>query len=111
MSNIHELTSVEVRIPETLRRRKTGARPSSQEEQVVTQPDADASAEARKSFISQCTRQSLQVWKQRTHFERDESALADRVHSSLRQEEGYATKSAESDHGRARVGGDTAHGR
>ena len=38
---------------------------------LVAQPDADASAEARESFISQCTRQSLQVWRQRTHFERD----------------------------------------
>ena len=111
MSTIHELTSVAVRIPKTLRWRKTGPRSSSQEAQVVTQPIADASAEARESFISQCTRQSLQVWRQRTHFERDESALANRVDSSLRQEEGYATKSAGRDHGLALVGGDTAHGR
>lgn len=111
MSTSHQLTSVAVRIPGTFRRRKSESRSASQEAQVVTQSETDASAEARGSFISECTRQSLQVWRLRTHFESDESALANRVDSSLRQEEGYETKSAERDHGLSLVGGDTARGR
>jgi hypothetical protein len=107
MSTIQQLTSVAVRIAGNQRPRKKGPRSSLPEARV----DADASAEARKSFISQCTRQGLQVWRLRAHFEADESALANRVNSSPRQEEGYATKSAERHHGLALVGGDTAHGR
>jgi hypothetical protein len=111
MSNIHELTSVVVRIPETLRRRKTKPLSSLQEVQLPAKVDEDASAEARKSFISQCTRQSLQVWRQRAPFGRDESAAADRVHSSLRQEEGNANESADHHGGFALVGDGTAHSR
>ena len=71
MSTSHQLTSVAVRIPGTFRRRKSESRSASQEAQVVTRSETDASAEARGSFISECTRQSLQVWRLRTHFERE----------------------------------------
>jgi hypothetical protein len=75
---------------------------------VVKQVGADASEQARESFITQCTQQSLQVWRQRTHFDSGQDAQANRVHSSPRHEEEYAD-TAEDHGGLALVGTDTAH--
>ena len=110
MSTIYELSSVALRITGSRRREKTELRTSSSEVQDVTRADVDTSDQARTSFITLCTRQSLQVWRRRAHFDSEQGALANRVHSSLRQEEGYA-KSAERHRGFALVGTDTAHGR
>jgi hypothetical protein len=74
MSTIYQLTSASSRIPEALRRRRTGARSSLASVQAGKNADVDASSEARQSFISQCTQRSLQVWRQRAHFGTDESA-------------------------------------
>jgi len=110
MSSIYELSSVVARLPKVVRRQESGSRSLLPKAKTGTHSDADASAHARESFVSQCTQQSLQVWQEKTHFDPDESVPANRVHSLLRQEEGDA-KSADRQHGIALVGTGTAHSR
>ena len=110
MNTIYELSSVAARLPGIVRRQKVGSRSLSPKVKTALHSDADASVHARETFVSQCTRQSLQVWQQKAHFDTDESVRANRVHSLLRQEEGYA-KTAEGHPGLALVGTVTAHRR
>ena len=110
MSITFELSSVAARLPGTSRRSRIASRPSLRDVKTGTQSGAAASEQARESFISQCTRQSLQVWQQGAHFESDEVVSTNRVHSPLRQEEEYA-KTAEGHRGLALVDTDTAHRR
>jgi hypothetical protein len=97
MSSIYELSSVAARLPKVVQRQRTRAH-------------SDAGADARETFVSQCTQQSLQVWQEKTHFDPEQSVPANRVHSLLRQEEGDA-KTVDRHHGFALVGTDTAHSR
>jgi hypothetical protein len=110
MSSIYELSSVAARLSGTGRRRKITSPSSLRDAKTGAQSGTEASDQARESFISECTRQSLQVWHQGAHFESDEVVSANRVHSRLRQEEGYA-KTAKGHLGLALVDSDTAHRR
>ena len=90
MSTHYELTSVGVRTAESVRARKTESRRTPPALAGVSPSEAGPAVQARASFITQCTRQSLQVWWQRTHFDSDQGVRSDRVHSSRQQKEEYA---------------------